>query len=168
MSLSKAREKEIRAAVVAYVAAAGNLNVFADRPLVNSKEDFVKQFFKPESAFAGGSVVKYAVVEFQNFVDQENSFCADDPIVNVNYLIHVFIEFYGVTGAAADNSHNELVGVVLDLRDAVLNTPEIVLLDDSVHSLNPLEQPSFIVNSNDTLTGVAGHYADLILQVEVI
>lgn len=166
MNLTPAKERLIRAALRDKILSVCGFAVFTDKPLINGKQDFIAQFYKPETQHAGGNLCKYALIEFRQFTDT-NEGCADNPVVLIDYAIHAFVEFYGPSGAASDNSLNELTAFILDFRNAILLTPILTLSDASEQALNPLVQPNFIITDNDDLTGLAGHVVDLTLQVEI-
>ncbi len=142
----------------------GAVNVIADEPLLDSKQDVLDIICR--SNVDDETEVVYLKIDFLGFQDSATDGCDDNPVVFLNYNLHVFQGFKEIR---SDNSTSaaDLKRLVINLRNEFLRT------DDNARQLAPncesapLRQNNFIILDNDPLTGAYGHIADLIAKVEL-
>lgn len=165
-NLTPEKEAEILAAIKAKIESVpGAINVVADEPLLDSKQDVLKTIcFKN---IDNKTEVRYLKIDFSGFTDSAEEGCEDEPVVFISYKLHLFHQFVEKR-TDASSSAKDIKTLVLNLRNKFLET------DDNARSLatdcesTPLVQNKFIILGNDELTGYYGHFTDLTLKVEIL
>lgn len=164
MKLTPEKELQIREALGEKTAALTG-SVFVRRPMIDSKQDWVELLGKEN--VDEELEIQACFVDFLGFTDSDQEGCDDDPVVTIDFRIHLFHE-YREERSDDSTSTDDFTAVVLNLRNAFLDanrslgSPVLARVETL-----PLVQSGFIILGVDPLTGAFGHFVDFTASVEL-
>lgn len=165
-TLTPEKELLILAALKAKIESVpGAVNVVADEPLLDSKQDFLDAICVQTSD--DETEVVYLKIDFLGFEDSETDGCEDNPVSFLSYNLHAFQQYKELRGDGSSGL-KDIKALLLNFRNRFLETDNNARILLAGCELQPLTQKTFIVLDNDPLTGAYGHYFDLIARIEVL
>ena len=166
-NLTPEKEAEILAALTAKVAAVADaVNVVADEPLLDSKDNILDTICIQN--VDDETEVKFIKIDFLGFEDSDTDGCDDNPVVFLNYNLHVFQQ-YKEKRSDDSTSTNDIKQLVIALRNRFLEAKNNARQLATKCEHQPLRQQNFIILGDDPLAvGAYGHFTDLICKVEIL
>lgn len=154
-------EKEGRAALKSFLETMPILGkVSTRRRRIDSRSDFVTKFGvdPPANSGVNQKIVRFAEIEFLQYVDSPTEGFDDCPVLQITYGIHIFQEFFDGTDDV--NSNDDFISSILQMRNKFLDVRERDLTSWELVT-DPLTMPGFAQFGSDTFTDCVGHIADL-------
>lgn len=165
-NLTPEKELEILEALRSKVASVpGAINVITNEPMLDSKHDVLDSVCFQNAD--DETEVRYLKIDLLGFSDLPEEGCEDNPVVNLNYNLHLFHQLKEVR-TDGSSSLKDIKKLVIDLRNAFLPFKNNArrLAENCTHL--PLVQGKFIILGSDDVTGYYGHFTDLICKVEIL
>ncbi len=163
--LTSEKEAQILEALRARIAAIpGAVNVIADEPLLDSKQDVIKKFCV--KTVGNKTEVQYIKIDYAGWRDHAEMGCEDDPVVFLKYKIHSFRQ-YREKRPDNSTSSGDIKALDIALHNKFRETANKArfLLEKAEHL--PLVLIRDIILDDDELTGCYGHIADYFIEVEI-